>query len=359
MTRVDKGLNELSLPICPIPRPGDKVLWYKDAQAYKGELVGYAPEGKVLVKNLFGNQYSLPSIDYLRLTDPFNRKGPNWTDLSPHAVIKSPYPNELIEFNKILDKITPPGPRYLELVMEIWSRGYEIFLVGGTVRDIIAGLPTNDVDLVTSMPLIKAVPLLSSMYRKEPEISHKDGYVRLGGTPRSGDPFIDLKMFCHDDPGTDVALFGNQFHLDMQYRDFACNSIYYDPINQTLIDPSGTGISDAQTKSLFIVCDITRRKPYSLGQLAIRFFKFMSRGFIASTTTIDLVTSQVVPALASMKNSLRVNYLRTQLLGKCPKQEHEVTLQSFATHMTTNGAEDAWAKFFEPFTKEILNGSSK
>ena len=74
----------------------------------------------------------------------------------------------------------PPGPIYLELIEEVWNRGHEIFLVGGTVRDVVAGLRSQDVDLVTSLPLDRAEPLLASMYRHEPSINRERGLVRIG-----------------------------------------------------------------------------------------------------------------------------------------------------------------------------------
>jgi tRNA nucleotidyltransferase/poly(A) polymerase len=71
----------------------------------------------------------------------------------------------------LLNRHIPPGPTYLELIEEVWNRGYEIFLVGGTVRDVMAGLKSQDVDMVTSIPLDRAIPLLASMYRHEPSVN--------------------------------------------------------------------------------------------------------------------------------------------------------------------------------------------
>jgi hypothetical protein len=353
-SRNDFPREELLLPECPIPRPDDEIVWYLDARQVSGTLMGHDPKGQPVAQTTFGNIHKLGSFDYLRLKNPLERRKPNWFYLGPSAQIQSPHPEELDEFNRILSQRIPPGPKYYELVTEIWCRGYEVFLVGGTVRDVIAGVSTNDVDLVTSMPLSKAVPLLTSMYRREPDRSEENGFVRLGGKPGSGDPFIDLKMFTHHEPGTPNALFGARFDYDVYHRDFACNSVYYDPINKVLIDPTGTGILDAENKRLCLVCDVARRAPFHCAQISIRFFKFMSRGFSAPSETIDRILQDFVPALAAMQTSTRIRYIRTQILSKRPKNEHQEALERLKTQMFALGAGDGWMAYIEPVLEEIL-----
>ena len=130
---------------------------------------------------------------------------------------------------------------------EFHLRGYETFIVGGTVRDIIQGEASYDIDLATTMPLSSSLPLLQSMFGKvhpNPEF----GYIRIGGNPASGEPFIDVKNFPLYNPGCADVLFGSDLDVDLKYRDFACNSIYYDPFNEAFIDPSGRGVDDALHK---------------------------------------------------------------------------------------------------------------
>lgn len=354
MPRTQKILADLRLPHCPTPRPDDAVLWYSDARPVRGKFIGHAPEGKPIVTTEFNNIYMLPSFDYLRILDPYNCKGANWEDLETNALVQSPTNPELNEFNRILSQRIPPGPQYIELITEIWNRGYEIFLVGGTVRDVIAGTHTNDVDLVTSMPLTRAMALLESMYRRKPSVSIENGFVRLGGVPGSGDPFIDLRMFTHHEPGTPNARFGSRFDLDLRHRDFACNAVYYDPINEALIDPSGIGIKDAEQKNLCIVCDIARRAPFHLAQIFIRFYKFVNRGFTAPDNTVQRIHAEFRAAFPAMHKSLRIRYIKTQILSKLPKVEHEEALNGFRDRMIEYGDKNAWDQYIEPIKAEIL-----
>lgn len=354
MQRNIKSLDELRLPMCPIPRPGDEVCWYSDAVMFSGTLWGHALDGLPVVRSEFGNMYRLPTYDQLRFMDPESRLAPNWHFINQQASIMSPTDDEIREFDRLLSQRTPPGPQYIELFYEIWSRGYEIFLVGGTVRDVLSNTPTNDVDVVTSMPLQKSLPLIQSMYRSKPSISKENGFVRIGGSPGSGDPFIDLKMFSHSDLGTSNAIFGNNLDLDLEHRDFACNSIYYDPINKALIDPSGRGITDAENRILFVVCNTSRRIAFMLGQIGIRFFKFRSFGFTATTGTDEIILRDFVPAIQAIPRSVRMRYLKTQLLSKKPRHEHRDLIQEFKSQMIGYGEREVWDQYFQPYVQEIL-----
>ena len=278
MKRRLRSKQRLYLPFAVTPRPGDEVVWYVDAQRASGRYIGHGIEAQPVVANDFGSSTRLASFDCLRLSSPTKRVGPNWSKL-PDECLLSPQRKERARLGELLGQRIPPGPTYLELAEEIWHRGYEVYVVGGTVRDVIAGDRSNDVDIVTTMPVEKFDLLLKSMFRRQVSLSAKNGFARLGGKGSNGDPFIDLKLFCHGGTGTADALFGSDFQLDLGLRDFACNAIYYDPINEVLVDPSRRGLDDAKRRILTLVCNSTARSPQALGQVAIRYFKFLMRGF--------------------------------------------------------------------------------
>jgi hypothetical protein len=192
------------------------------------------------------------------------------------------------------------------------------------------------------------------MYRYPPDIDYQNGFVRLGGSPGSGDPFIDLKMFSYYMPGTDDAVFGSDFQRDMAHRDFACNSVYYDPVNQAYIDPSGRGVSDSEQKTLHLVCDTSLRSPFHCAQIAVRFFKFLTRGYKPSPETADLIRSHYLPNLPTMTKSLRIKYTHTQVLSKMPKALHAAALDSFRTVVCDFDVE-IWQDYFEPIREELLS----
>jgi hypothetical protein len=354
MDRSVKSADDLRLPQCPIPRPGERVLWYYDSAPRSGVLLGHTIEGKPFVKlEGFETTQHLDAFGQIRAEDPFHESFPNW-HLLEQGQIKEPLPTEKEKFDNLLSGRTPPGPQYIELIKEIWNRGYEVFVVGGTVRDVLAEKKTNDVDVVTTMPLNMAMPLLKAMYRKTFIESKEHGYIRLGGKPGEGDPFVDLKVFSHSDVGTPNVTFSNRFDLDIGNRDFACNSVYYDPVNQALIDPTGVGIRDAENSNLTIVCEPSRRTPYGLAKIFIRFFKFQCRGFTANAETINQLEEEFIPHLSAMKKSQRVGYTKGQLLRKHPFEEHFGIVEIFEQKMKTYFPE-VWERYFQPIKEDLLD----
>jgi hypothetical protein len=152
MDRVSISPHVVTLPPCLLPRPGEEVIWYSDSTRRSGILVGRDINGCPVIENNYKSTQTLDSYDQIRLSRPDNRKGPNWTNLESRAKVIKPLQKERDALLSMLNRHIPPGPTYLELIEEIWNRGHEVFLVGGTVCDVIAGLKTQDVDLVTSIP---------------------------------------------------------------------------------------------------------------------------------------------------------------------------------------------------------------
>jgi hypothetical protein len=349
--------DSLSIAPCPLPRPGDRILWYKDALPHRGVLLGHNWAGGPVIQNDFGGPSILESFEAIRVEDPAKATGPNWTRLPSDARIVRPRAAEREAFDALLARRTPPGPRYAELLHEIAGRGYETYVVGGTVRDILGGDEPKDVDIVTSIPLQRLIPLLSSMYRVrkfQPE-ALLNGHVRLGGMPGSGDPFIDLCVFKYRDPGTPDAVFGSDFLLDTQHRDFACNAIYYDPLNGVLIDPVGRGIADADERLLSVVANPDLRTPYHQGQLVIRYVKFCCRGFRGTAECAARIATEALCSLEGMHKSVRISYMKTQFYGRCPKDEREHVTEQARLVFVSLGADAVWQRLVHPFMKELLS----
>lgn len=348
---------DLLLPPCSLPRARQRVTWYSDSMRREGTLVGHCAGARPLVSTDHGYSYTLGSFAEVRPADPMAPSPPAWAYLDKEARIAAPLGSEKARFLDLLNQHIPPGPTYLELVQEIWSRGFEVFLVGGTVRDVLSGQQSKDVDLVTTMPLTLAAPLLATMFRAVPTIKESRGFVRLGGTPASKDPFIDLKSFVYSEPGTANAIFSGDFPADLRHRDFACNAVYYDPINHALIDPCGKGIDGAASRQLSVVCDHNGRPPYYLAQVAIRFFKFVARGFEYSSEVKAAIETHFLPALAAMKRSQVIVYTRTQLFSKSSGAEGTVWLERFEASIRAFGADGLWTERFEPLVDEIMEAS--
>lgn len=354
MNRRLRSKRRLYLPLAATPRPGDEVTWYVDGQRSSGRYVGHGAGAEPVVANSFGSHTRLASFDCLRPSAPRTRVGPNWQAL-PDECLLAPRKEERLRFAELLGQRIPPGPTYLELIEEIWYRGYEVYVVGGTVRDVVSGDKSNDVDIVTTMPVAKFELLLKSMFRRQVALSAKNGFARLGGKGSSGDPFIDLKLFCHGGTGTADALFGSDFSLDLGLRDFACNAIYYDPINEVLVDPSRRGLGDAENRVLTLVCDPRARSPQALGQVAIRYFKFLMRGFSGDSASDRELMGKFVPCISTLTTTDRIGYVKRQVLGKLPRDRHANAIKQLEAVMRGKDCGTLWEQYFAPLF--VLGGA--
>jgi Poly A polymerase head domain len=350
-------VENLTLPDSHWPRPGDTVVSFEHSIQREGHLIGHTHDGRPYIH--YADRISTPaSFAQIRLAEPGHGIGPNWMRLPTVAKIFRPSTTETETFKRLLSQTIPPGFQYIRLLREIWSRGHEVFVVGGTVRDVLAGHTTQDVDVVTTMPLVHLSPLLENMCRLPmslPPKATRNGHLRLGGSPSSGDPFIDLCVFKHYLPGTTDALFGASFERDVGHRDFACNSVYYDPMNDALIDPTGIGVADADRHILSIVADPELRSHFHYGQIIIRFFKFLARGFTPSDTCAAQVRERLIPSLSAMTTSSRCAYIKIQVLSKYPISEHVSRLDALRQQFISFEAADIWDKFVEPYRERVLS----
>jgi len=305
--------------------------------------MGHDVDGLAIINDDFGTQTRI-AFESVRLAEPFKRRSPNWHDLQTGRIAR-PDADVLGMLRRVMARRIPPGPRYQDLIDEVWGRGFEIFLVGGTVRDILAGVEPNDIDLVTTMPLKRMLCFVHGMYRTKAKGHDQRGFIRIGGTPASGDPFIDLKVFSSSMPGTSNATFGVGFDRDVSFRDFTCNAVYFDPKNEVIVDPTGYGVDDCQTQSLRLV-DGTH-DPLQMAQVFIRAVKFLGRGYTLVDETRDRLLSDYLPALPAMKAQFRKAYFQTQVTSKhkddAAKQQ---AIDQFVADLSTLGCPEVWKDYF-------------
>jgi len=362
VTLSDQEINQLQLPPAPHPRPGVPIIWHQNGRRYEGHLIGHRYDGRPTVLHQDG-MYSddLMSFDQLRARDPFAQQPPNWKKLPTAGKIIRPSAPIVDTLDALLQSTFPSGRTYFEVADEIWKRGYEIFLVGGTVRDVLAGLKPNDIDFITTMPLKTLISVVEAVCRyprkQATESAMKHGHIRLGGTPGSKDPFADISVFKFNSTGSVNTVFGADFERDMIHRDFTCNAIYYDPLNRTLIDPFGSGVSDTQARLLRPVFDIGNRPRNEFAKIVIRTFKFTSRGYAIEGTYQAYIVEHCSAILQSLGQYERLSYIRTQLLSKHPRDKHDEIIAAYKSEFSRFGLIDAWNALVEPLLAQIRGPS--
>jgi hypothetical protein len=280
MTSVEPDV--LDIPPCVTPRPGELVVVYENGVRICGRLIGHDTEAQPCIQQeSTGAVLCVPSFDLVRLERPRDRLGPNWEQLPGTAKIIRPAGKHAEILDGLLEH-SAEGVSHAELLFEVWSRGYEVFLIDRTVRDALEGREPVGLEVATTMPIARLHALVGCMYDAPGEFGKIDrlhGSLRIGGVPGSGQAAVSARVFPLHGRGTDHARFASSFASDTGYRDFACHCVYYDPVNKVLIDPTGTGIDDALGHRLRMVYNKDLQSKAELGRIGLRAAVMLARGY--------------------------------------------------------------------------------
>ena len=129
-------------------------------------------------------------------------------------------------------------PRYVTTLMErLETAGEEVYLVGGSLRDILLGLAPHDFDLATSALPEKTLSLFSDHRVIETGVKHGTVTVISEGNP------VEITTFRIDGSYTDSrhpdgVTFTRRIVDDLARRDFTVNAMAYHP-SVGLVDPFG------------------------------------------------------------------------------------------------------------------------
>jgi hypothetical protein len=290
-------------------------VWYRGSLRSQGELLGHTYDQYPYVRI---NQvpYRLNSFDSIRLVDPESPEPPNWHRLPPGGTLTRPRPHEVQDLEACLGQIIPPGISHKVLAEEIWGRGFEVFLTGSTVREILLRGSPTDPEFVTTMPLGRLCAVVRDMYGPE-RVSFGDhdaisGRLRVGGPQGQPDGFATVRVFALESPGSQDAKFGSSFADDVRYRDLTCDAIYYDPVNKVFVDPTGLGLADAASCRLRPVCDGSIRPPGELAVVGLRMVALvMDSHSVEGGASVLEDLLRLLPALPA---ELRVSALRVHVL---------------------------------------------
>ena len=132
-------------------------------------------------------------------------------------------------------------PKQLEALSKIFNdNGFELYIVGGYIRDYILGIETTDLDIcsnATPSDLEKFLPTKNFAIKS---LNTKTGtYQIIANSPNS--PMIfeyaSFRQENYDSGHTpNKVTFVNDIKIDASRRDFTINSIYYNIRNKEIID---------------------------------------------------------------------------------------------------------------------------
>jgi poly(A) polymerase len=178
--------------------------------------------------------------------------------------------------------------KVLYVVNELRQAGFQAYLVGGCVRDLLAGLCPKDFDVVTN-----AVPgQIKAIFKRCCRI--------IGRRFRIAHVFFDRKIIevvtfrgadhnercCSNALGMMVRdnAYGT-IDEDAYRRDFTINSLYYDPVNESILDFTG-GFGDLKQRKLRVIGQATERYREDPVRM-LRALRFMAKLDLSPTSDTD------------------------------------------------------------------------
>ena len=180
-----------------------------------------------------------------RIFSLVGRRGQPVSDTSEQTVDSSDIDDSLISLNA------------RKVIRRLKESGFQAYLVGGGVRDLLLGLTPKDFDIATN-----ALPdEVSDLFRNSRAIGKRFRIVHV----RFGREIIEVATFRaaarpkQADSG--LILSDNEYGSlkeDVERRDFTVNALYYDPEDNVLHDHAG-GLDDLKARRLRLLGDPEER----------------------------------------------------------------------------------------------------
>lgn len=173
-----------------------------------------------------------------------------------------------------------------EIMTHIKYGGHISYLVGGSVRDYMIGNTPKDFDIVTDMPVDNLIPVLI----ENDWVINEAGKQFLVLIATKGGMQFEIAQFRKDGSYTDGrrpdSVEIGTIEEDAERRDLTINSLYYDPYNDLVIDPTGNGINDINNKIIRMNGSPERRIKEDLLRI-MRVYRFAGTlGFVIHKKTL-------------------------------------------------------------------------
>lgn len=168
--------------------------------------------------------------------------------------------------NTVLQKIPDMNETYKDAFDKIYTITDNIYIYGGTIRDLLLDIKPTDIDITFNSTLEQVESLCALTKWPCAEILPKYKKITFGK-----DKGITLEgTYCNE-----------VFDVKMEQIDFTVNKIVYDVKNNILIDITGVGIKDLLQKKIRIPVPPSKYKIWALDwKKPLLFFKMIYKGFI-------------------------------------------------------------------------------
>src|SRR5919108_471758 len=150
------------------------------------------------------------------------------------------------------EALSPPAAKVCTVLREA---GFQAYVVGGAVRDLLLGITPKDFDVATDArpeqirPLFRRALIIGRRFRLV--------HVMFGSETVEGSTFrgADTGTAEKDEHGRVLRdnVFGSQ-EEDARRRDFTVNALYYEPASEEVVDFHG-GLADLKKRVLRVIGD--------------------------------------------------------------------------------------------------------
>jgi len=232
-------------------------------------------------------------------------------------------------------------PKVTRVCTAIEAGGYDIFFVGGCVRNVVLDEVASDIDMSTNARPETVMKLAKNVGLKAIPTGIDHGTVTVIS---SGTPF-EITTFRRDvetDGRRAVVAFSNDIIDDARRRDFTMNALYARP-DGSIVDPLG-GIQDVLDRRVRFIEDADQRIREDYLR-TLRFFRF-SAWYGAIDQGFD---PDALHAISSNLDGLetlsaeRVGMEMVKLLNATdPAVAVAVMRQTGVLNAVLQGADDAW-----------------
>jgi poly(A) polymerase len=200
------------------------------------------------------------------------------------------------------------SPNALKVIELLQKKGFEAYIVGGGVRDLLLGEHPKDFDIATNAhpeeirKIFRNCRLIGRRFRLAHIYFEKE--ILEVATFRSGSEgkFLSRKKDHHTSKEGLILrdnLYGT-LEEDAFRRDFSLNALYYDPVQDTLIDFTG-GLADLRDKSIRLIGNPTLRYQEDPVRIlrALRFLVKLDAVFEKNTEAAIFKTGQFLANVSS------------------------------------------------------------
>ncbi|MFM7505336.1 MAG: polynucleotide adenylyltransferase PcnB [Rubrivivax sp.] len=211
----------------------------------------------------------------------------------------------------------------VRVVRTLKDAGYEAYVVGGAVRDLLVGLRPKDFDVATDATpeqvkaLFRRAFIIGRRFRlvhvvfgrgrehETIEVSTFRAYLdaaaaeQVAGNEKTSKAQIADKQHVVDAEGRVLRdnVWGPQIE-DAARRDFTINAMYFDPVTQTVVDYHG-GLADARGRALRMIGDPATRYREDPVRI-LRVVRFAAKLGFGLDPATEATVRAMVPLLANV-----------------------------------------------------------